>query len=177
MSFFSNLFKSRSKTMRELAFQLGMEYYDSDDNELVHSLSGFKLLQKGRSPRVTNLLSLIEEGKEQEFCLFDYRCRTGTSKNRRTKYTTVFLARSARLHLPLFYLKPKNFLHKVGEYIGWTKDIAFDSHPIFSDSYYLQGNSEIDIRQLFNTDLLNFFSREKTWYLEGFGSDFIFYKQ
>ena len=177
MSFFSNLFGQRKKEMQQVAYQLGMDYYDSDEQELIHSLAGFKLFQRGRSRKVSNLLSHIDSGQGNEICIFDYRFRTGGGKSSSKHITTVFFVRSSGLNLPLFHLKPKNFFHKVGEYIGWTKDIAFESHPDFSDQYLLQGHHEIDIRHVFNSDMLHFFTNEPNWYLEGFGNQMIFYRE
>ena len=87
------------------------------------------------------------------------------------------MARSAQMRLPLFQLKPKHFYHKFGEYLGFTKDIYIDTHPIFSENYLLTGNQEIDIRHTFHTDLLDFFSRENGWYLEGFGNELLLYRE
>lgn len=177
MSFLSRIFKGRSTTMKEVAMELGMNYYESDEEELVHSLAGFKVFQRGRSRRVRNLLSHIEPQQGHELCIFDYSIVTGGGKNRSKRHFTIFMVRSSEMNLPLFQLKPKHFFHKVGEYIGWTKDIGFDTHPIFTQNYLLQGNQEIDIRHVFHTDLLDFFSREEGWYLEGFGSDMLFYRE
>jgi carbonic anhydrase len=163
--------------MKETAFQLGMQYYDNDEGELVRSLSGFKLFQRGQSRKVTNILSIIERERGHELSLFDFSITLGGGKNQSKRKLTAFLVRSAHLRLPLFYLQPKNLMHKIGEYIGLTKDIGFDSHRIFTDSYLLQGNQEIDIRHVFNTDLLDFFSREEGWFLEGYGNDLLFYRE
>ena len=177
MSFFSGLFGKRKKEMQALAYQLGMEYYESDEQELVHGLAGFRLFQRGRSRKVSHLLSRIDRAAGNETCIFDYRFRTGGGNSNRTHKTTVYFVKASDLKLPPFQLKPKNFLHKIGEYIGWTKDIAFDSHPTFTDQYLLQGDQEIDIRHLFHTDMLNFFSTEKDWYLEGYGNQMLFYRE
>jgi len=130
MSFLSNLFKGRSTTMKEVAMELGMNYYESDEEELIHGLAGFKVFQRGRSRKVRNLLSHIDSQQGHELCIFDYSIVTGGGKNRRKKYMTIFMVRSSGMDLPLFQLKPKYFYHKIGEYIGWTKDIAFDTHPV-----------------------------------------------
>ncbi len=177
MSFFSELFGSRKKEMQQLADQLGMLYYPSDDRELVNGLTGFKLFQRGRSRRVTHLLSRIDESRDSETCIFDYRFRTGGGNNSRTHHTTVFFVRASDLNLPLFQLKPKHFFHRIGEYIGWTKDIAFESHPDFTGQYLLQGHQELDIRHVFHSDLLHFFTAEKDWWLEGFNNQMLFYKE
>lgn len=162
--------------MKEMAAELAMEYYESDEQELVHSLAGFKLFQRGRRRRVTNLLSFIDEGQGYEMCIFDYAYTTGGGKSSSRRKQTVFMVRSSDLNLPIFHLKPKHMLHKLGEYIGWTKDIIFESHPVFSEAYLLQGNQEIDIRYVFHTDLLDFFSREEGWHLEGYGREFLLFR-
>ncbi|MFK7810011.1 MAG: hypothetical protein AB8F74_19555 [Saprospiraceae bacterium] len=176
MSFFSNLFKRRSTTMKEMAAELAMDYYESDEQELIHGLAGFKLFQRGRRRRVNNLLSLIDSGQGFEICIFDYAYTIGGGQSNSRKKQTVFMVRSSGLNLPIFHLKPKHMLHKLGEYIGWTKDIIFESHPVFSEAYLLQGNQEIDIRHVFHTDLLDFFSREASWHLEGYGNEFLLFR-
>ncbi len=163
--------------MQQLAYQLDMDYYESDDQELVRGLTGFKLFQRGRSRKVTNLLSRIDTENDNETCIFDYRFRTGGGKSSKTHRTTVFFVKASDLSLPAFQLKPKNFFHRIGEYIGWTKDIVFDSHPEFSNQYLLQGHQEIDIRHVFTSDMLHFFTAEKDWHLEGLNNYLIFYME
>jgi len=176
MSFFSNLFGKRKKEMYQLSFELDTDWRERDEYGLLNLLQEFKLFRKGRSKKVTNILRKADVGTGSEVYIFDYAYLTGNGKSNRKYRQTVFFVNAKELNLPTFMMKPENFFHKIGQYLGWTKDIDFETHPEFSDQYLLQGQSEPFVRDTFHDELLHFFSVEKDWCLEGMNYYLIFYK-
>ncbi len=108
--------------------------------------------------------------------IFDYTFVTGAGKSRRRHNQTVFFVNAKDLNLPYFMMKPEHFFHKIGQYLGWAKDIDFETHPEFSDKYILQGGSEEYVRETFHDEILHFFTVEQNWSMEGMGLYLIFYK-
>jgi hypothetical protein len=77
--------------------------------------------------------------------------------------------------LPGFWLRPETPLDRVGEFFG-GQDIDFENSPVFSSSYRLQGNSEPRIRELFDSNVLGFFSQNPGWWIEGSDEWLLIYK-
>lgn len=92
--------------------------------------------------------------------------RVGSGKNSYSQ--TVACFHLAGRQLPAFTLSPESFLHKIGAALG-SKDINFDSHPVFSKSYLLRGPDEAAIREAFRLEVLQYFEKEKGWTVEADG--------
>lgn len=54
----------------------------------------------------------------------------------------------------------------VSKYMKASDDIDFDSHPKFSDYYFLKGSDEETIRAFFGEELLNFFEQDTHYEVE-----------
>ena len=72
-------------------------------------------------------------------------------------------------------MKPENFFHKIGAWLG-IEDIDFDAFPEFSNQYYLKGKDKEAVRDMMDNRVLHFFTVNKDWYLEGVNYYMIFYK-
>jgi hypothetical protein len=81
------------------------------------------------------------------------------------------------LALPEMLLKPENFFHKIGAWLGLQQDIDFEEHPEFSDRFLLQGEDEHRIRNIMQDRVRKFFVIEKDWCMESVGFFLIFYKE
>lgn len=165
----------RTLAMKRLAMELNVQFQPTDEWGLRSQLGDFRLFRRGISRRITNHLRSRDEMLETDFHLFDYRFKVSTGKSSKTYQQTVFFVDSRRLALPEFTMKPENFLHYIGDLLGF-KDIDFEEFPKFSSNYYLKGDDEEYIRASLPTAFLRFFSEEKNWYLEAVNYYLIFYR-
>ncbi len=175
MSFFSDLFNKRRNEIRKVAKELNMDFYEADDFGLVAFLEDFKLFSIGRSKKIKNMLIRVDGKEGLDIRIFDYRYVIGSGKSTQFFNQTVFYLHSEKLGLPQFMLKPENFFHRIGKFLGMPQDINFEEYPEFSKQYYLKGEEEAAVRSTFKDDLLHFFTVEKNWTLEGRKFTLIFY--
>ncbi len=166
---------SRPEALQRLAAQLGMQYQLKDEWGLIKQLGDFRLFQRGMGRRITNLMSSKDDMLETTFHLFDYQFKVSTGKTTKVFNQSVFFVDSRKLGLPQFTMKPENFLHFIGDLLGF-KDIDFEEFPKFSNNYYLKGEDEAFIRSSLPHQFLYFFSEEKGWYLEAINYYLIFYR-
>ncbi|MDZ4709008.1 MAG: hypothetical protein SH818_11465 [Saprospiraceae bacterium] len=169
-----NWLSDRNPGYQKIAEKLGMLYQEKDLNkEILSAHKVFKLFSMGGSKKVRYILSGNLESKEPAF-IFEYSYVVSTGKSSHTYFQHVLSVRLAR-NLPPFTLRPENFFHKIGEWLGF-KDIDFEAYPQFSDAYRLKSNNENKVRNLFNEFLLGFLSYEKGWWIECNGNNIIYFK-
>jgi hypothetical protein len=114
---------------------------------------------------------------EEKINVFDYRYTVSTGKSSHTFHQSVFFIQSKQLAMPQMLLKPENFFHKIGAWLG-MQDIDFEEHPEFSDRYLLQGEDEERIRRtMSNETVMRFFTVEKNWSLESIGFYLVLYQE
>ncbi len=167
---------SRATQFSKLAYELGMEYEAEDQWSLHAMLKDFKLFSRGRRRKITNMLRRQDGMLELDVRIFDYRYTIHTNNSARVFKQTVFFAQSKNLGLPQFLMKPENFFHKVGAWLG-MKDINFERYPKFSGQYLLKGDDEDYIRATFSEEILQFFTIERDWTLEGLNYYLILYRK
>ncbi len=163
--------KKRIRALENFAKSLGFEYSDLPDISLIKrwNLPLFSLGKKN----IFNMLTKENDGVK--ITLVDYQYRVGGSQNGKTYAQTVLIYESELLNLPSFTLSHENILHKMGSVLG-HKDINFDNFPKFSSQYQLNGKDEDKIRELFNSDKLNFFEQRKKINIEADKNIFIYYR-
>jgi hypothetical protein len=165
--------KKRTEKMSLVAAEMGLPFYAQGDASLISELSNFPLFSEGSSKKIKNMLHGMTS--DVEVGVFDYRYTTWTGKHRHVYKQTVAYFQSPELDCSEFALRPENLFDKIGGVFGF-QDIDFESHPRFSDSYLLRGNSEVKIRRLFNDEVLAFFERQTALSVEGSGQRLIFYR-
>ena len=165
----------RNTDIEELAPQLRMDYAAKDDWGLIHLLTDFRLFRRGYGKRITNVLSMKDSMLDFHLRIFDYKFVVGAGNSTRRISQTVFFVDSKKLGLPHFSMQPEIFFHKIGQHFG-LQDLDFEGYPAFSDQYLLRGEDESLIRSTMSKDMLQFFTLEKYWSLEGMNYYFIFYK-
>ena len=124
---------------------------------------------------MSHLLQKKDGLLEMNLHIFDYQYTISTGKTSHTYKQTVFFVESKKLALPEFWMKPENFFHKIGAWLG-IEDIDFDAFPEFSNQYYLKGKDKEAVRDMMDNRVLHFFTVNKDWYLEGVNYYMIFYK-
>jgi len=168
--------KERTENLKRKAYEMGMDFYEKEPFDIKPLLQDFSLFRRGYAKRVTNVLRKKEELNTSDLRVFDYRYTIGAGNNSRTFRQSVFFLQTKQLALPHFWMKPETFFNRIGDYLGFQKDIDFKAYPEFSDNYLLQGEDEELVRYIMNHGLLRFFSLEKGWYLEGINYYLILYQ-
>ena len=74
------------------------------------------------------------------------------------------------MNLPVFELRPLNMTDKP----SGNSHIDFDEDPGFSESYFLLGNDESGIRNIFTQAVRSFFKLYKDRYVEGHGNSLLY---
>ena len=169
----------RSSNLSELAIKLGFSFHEEDDFGLTAQLRDFKLFTEGRNRKAQRILRHQHGMMEFDMAIFDYSyTKWSGSKNNKDKqvHQTVFFMQSAQLSLPELYMKPETLLHKVGELLGF-KDIDFVRFPKFSGQYRLTGDDDVFIRHHFSDEVLNYFTINKGWTVEGLGFYLLAYRK
>lgn len=166
----------RAFQLKSISYQLGMGY-EAEDTWGLHTMLGdFTLFSRGRRRRITNMLYRRDGLLELDVRIFDYRYTVSTGNSARVFKQTVFFIQSKKLGLPQFLMKPENFFHKIGAWLG-MEDIDFERYPKFSGQYLLRGDDEDYIRANFNDEVLQFFTVEKNWTMEGLNYYLILYRK
>ncbi len=166
----------RSAQLNNIAYQLGMEFKAEDEWGLHTMLKDFRLFSRGHHRQITNMLYRRDGMLQLDVRIFDYRYTISTGKSSHTFKQTVFYVQSKKLGLPQFLMKPERFFHKIGAWLG-LEDIDFERYPRFSSQYLLKGDDEDYIRASFNEEVLQFFTIEKDWTMEGVNYYLVLYRK
>lgn len=155
----------RRESMKGHARRMDMKFFDQDEFGLIQLLRSFDLFRKGGDRKIDNIM--FEEKMSKRSYVFDYTYTVSRNKKRVRKRQTVMFINSKNLGLPEFSMKPENLWHRLTEWLWINRDIDFDSHTEFSEKYFLESEDEALLRYLFDKQVLDFFTLEKNWYLEG----------
>jgi hypothetical protein len=165
--------QQRREHLQAIADRMGFAYSAEAEPGLWNRVSGFSLCSKGFRRTVHN--AMHRRIHDIDVTLFDYRYTTSSGRHHQTHYRTVVLFETDRLRLPRFTLCPQHFFHRIASALG-SQDINFEAHPLFSESYRLQGPDEKRIRRLFDEGALLYFTRHTDLHAEGDGRRLIVYR-
>ena len=165
--------KKRRGELDEQAQAMGLTYVIDDDGSVFQRMSDFNLFQTGRSRKIKNLIT--GETDEVLLAIFDYQYTTGSGKNQQTSRQTVASMESELLEIPPFTMRPENMFHRIGGMLG-MQDIDFDDSPDFSRAFLLKSPFEEQVRQFFDSEILNFFADRKGVCVEAQPGKLIFYR-
>ena len=163
----------RSQSIQGFGRKLKMKFSREDEYGLARLLRDFKLFKRGHSRRIHNLLST--DSFDRKSHIFDYTYVIGKGKDRRYRRQTVLFIDSKELGLPAFTMQPEKLWHRLTEWLKITKDIDFESHPEFSEQYLLESEDEELLRYLYDKDVLDFFTVNKNWHVEGINYFLVLY--
>lgn len=164
--------KKRKEALIRFAQRQGLSFVDSETPMQNTHLSSFHLFQLGYDQTFKNVMQGYVDG--QNIKLFDYSYTTGSGKSRSTQTQTAIVFNVQDKELPGFELRPENFFYKIGSLLGHS-DIDFPEDLQFSKKYYLKGKDKTAIRELFNSNIRNYFLSGSTWCVEGGGEWLIIY--
>ncbi len=165
---------SRTASIKNLASYLGISYQDQNDS-LVKLLNDFKLFSVGYNKKIYNQLHFVHD--DFDLFLFDYSYVVSSGNATMKFKQTVLFINSKELGLPQFRMRPEGIWLRFGQWLNLKRDIDFDDYPEYSKQYFLTGPYEDFIRYTFKKEgILEFFTKEKNWSMEGMNYFFIFYK-
>jgi len=159
----------RLKLLQRVAKSLKMEYQQWDHGDIQGYIEDFELYK--RRGVVEGIVKKEVLG-EYTICIFDYYY------DRYAPYdsvTTGFFVHCKELALPEFLMEPETFFHRVAEILG-REDFDFEAFPKFSQQYFVGGDDEERVRNLFTKKLLRRFTLEKNYTLEGVNYYLLFYR-
>lgn len=146
--------KERTLALQSVAARLGWSFAPAAPLNMIAGLDRFALFSQGHSRQIKNFM--YGEAKGIKAAVLDYIYVTGSGKHRHTHSQTVVYLEPANLNLPVFALRPENFMIKMLTAFGY-QDIDFGQRPEFSSQYILRGQDEPAIRQTFNDRVLSFY--------------------
>lgn len=168
---------NRSRHLRQLSYELELDYVEEAGEQLLPFLKDFQLFRRGRQQQLLHALEERHPMLDYRLHIFDYKYQRGRRKERRVYYQTVFFIRSKKLGLPAFQMRPASLLDHLAQWMRLRQDIDFSEFPEFSRQYELRGEDEDYIRASMNERVLEFFTEHKNWHLEGVNYYLIFYKK
>lgn len=164
----------REKSLRNLAAQRSYEFSPTDTFGIRQQTRDFRLTTKGRATTIKNVLRAQDDMLENTAYVFDLSYDKSTDRD--GVHQTVLYLQSPQLVLPELIMQPETVVHKLGELFGFG-DIDFVRFPKFSSQYRLTGDDEVFIRHHFTDTVLNYFTLNKGWTLEGLGYYLLLYKK
>ena len=156
-----------------LAQSFGFSFTVNENwDSLSQYLSSFEFFFEGWSPRCYPIKNLMQGKKKKNNVMvfdfkygpYDWTCRQ----------TVIYLSPEAA-DLPVCQLTTKNLSQRITRKFV-TQDINFDSYPIFSKRFLLQGPDEKKIRKAFGPEMIQFFEDNKLSCMESNGKALIFYR-
>ncbi|MBU1105949.1 MAG: hypothetical protein KKB51_04700 [Candidatus Riflebacteria bacterium] len=167
--------KKRAEAIRAIAPRMGFTYIDKVEN-LKDEYSHLNLFSRGHSHRAINFLH--GEKNDVQVNITDYHFTTGSGKNATHYAQTICIIRNPAFNLPNFFVRRENkFFDYLGKIFG-GQDINFNEDEKFSSAFVLQGKSEADTRNLFNSRVRDSFAKfaGSNAQIEGQGDSVIVHK-
>ena len=172
--FFFYLYRSSKKRREDLekfAQSRGLSF--SKEEPHIRGLPSFHLFKQGGSSSFKNVIQGHLDGQDIKFFDYSFEINSGETNTTQTQTAIVFNVKDKKL--PAFELRPEYFYHKIGALVGYN-DIDFQEDPQFSKKYLLKGKDEGAIRNLFHSQIRNYFLKNEKWCAEGDGQWLIVYK-
>lgn len=161
----------RRKDLHALAASQGLNF--SERGPEVSNF-GHDLFCGGRSKSSENRIQFHTSDYTIDF--FDYSYVTGSGRSRSTHRFTVALIQVFKVQVPDFDLKPENFLHKLGELVGF-KDIDLPAFPLFSEKYRLTAPDEAAVHMFFTPRRAAWFEQNHGLRVQGAPGALLFIKK
>jgi MFS superfamily sulfate permease-like transporter len=135
---------------------------------------GFPIESGNKIPFEENLLSQYNDlGKVESS---DITLQEGVLQDQKETHLTIIHATEIDFPIPDFALEPEGLWSKLFEGVS-GKDIDFPNYPVFSKKYYLRGQNELAIHELFNETLIHFLENREQMHIECHKHRLIFYKK
>ncbi len=166
--------KKRTAALRQVAEQLGFEFFPKDEPKYLETIAAFPLIaSRGRQKKLTNLMRGSSENFE--VAIFDYSYVIGSGRSSRVVRQTPICLSSPSLQLPQFTLAEKGFWQNVASVFG-QQGIELEGHLPFAKMYVLHGADSNAVCQLFNDQIIQFFQSHANLNCHAAGSQMLVFK-
>lgn len=165
--------QGRIAALQGAAERMGWGFRDAVPFETIPDLERFELFREGRAKKLTNLMT--SPAGDPRGVVFEYTYTTGGGKSQQTHRQTVLYVTSDALRLPVFSLRPQNFLHSIGKMFGY-QDIDIERHPTFSEMFVLRGENEFAVRAAFTERPIEFFEQRRGVCAAGTGRELLLWR-
>jgi len=185
--------KKRSKLMHATANKLGLQFDAKPDDKESNKYLSTYLFSIGQNEGIINRIW----GKENtdNIAIFEHKYNIPSGEgSSSTKHTVVALEKNDNV-LPSFLLRPcetrtssttNQLLGKIGGMLEDAvtrapqkntnfKEIKLSTTDSFSEKYYLSGEKEAEVKNLFNSEVLDFLEKEADFHIENQGDIFLCY--
>jgi hypothetical protein len=175
------LLRKRTNDLAAVAGKLRMDFFPAGNSSIAPMLCNLEFFMYGSHCKVKNLMrgNINRNGKTVSVAIFDYEyticpyrntefsfndgsISVGSNSNSESFYhsQTVLVFYDESLDIPSFSLRPEHLWDKLANLVG-CQDINFENFPTFSKRYRLLTNQEADVRNLFQSNLINFYESNK----------------
>jgi hypothetical protein len=156
----------RRAAMQRFAESMSMDFSARAETALTELRRDIPFFQRGRRPRVSNLVSGRIE--DLQLHLFDYAYTTGGGKHSQRHRHSVVAFETSGAPLPRFDLQPEHVFHKLASVLGFN-DIDFPDAPAFSSKWHVRGPDEDAVRRLFTPEVIEAFAGRRRIVVSGGG--------
>jgi MFS superfamily sulfate permease-like transporter len=163
-------FTKRQKNIETTAKEFKWEYIPkkNKDTQFLSDFIFFKT--KEISYYYNNLFDTIDRKS-----VFDVEFTEGAFIAKEVVKTTV-LHIKLECKIPVFTLDKEGLLEMIYNLAGF-KDITLDNHPDFNKRFYLSGENQKEIREVFTNDLILFLESNPYYHIESNGSSLMVLKK
>ncbi len=164
----------RGTQMQTVANEMGWKYSPTMLWRSIPYANSFHLFTQGTYQRIYHVTYGEAEGVQTT--VFNYTfSRKWRSGQGSWRSQTVAMFQSDKFNVPVFFLRPSSFRHKLGTV--FSASISFPTHAAFSNQYLLSGNDDAGLHKLFNNSALSFFEANPGWSIEGGGGQIFIYRE
>ncbi|MEO2000099.1 MAG: hypothetical protein ABGW75_00635, partial [Pirellulales bacterium] len=182
--------RRHAQAMKHFSETIGFSYmpHVEDDEAFLQQFSRLPLFSRGKDQDVWNIMKGHVQGLEVTIMEFRYSYNSSSIQSTGEISTqTVVIIESDTLNLPSFSLTPQKTSTGLGKKFFSAlmptfsqfipQDIDFDSHPLFSKLYLLQGTrkNEGAVRKLFNHEVIRYYEIQKDLCTDGAGNTIMCY--
>ncbi|WP_298506897.1 SulP family inorganic anion transporter [uncultured Maribacter sp.] len=163
-------FTKRQKLLKNTAKEYHWNYVPKKDIK-TNFLNNFIFFKTREIPYIYNTL----KDNESKFKVVDVEFTEGAFIAKEVVKTTIMYIQLDN-EIPVFTLDKEGLLDFIYGLAGF-KDITINNHPDFNKRFYLSGENEIPIKELFTDELILFLESNPYYHIESNGSTLLILKK
>lgn len=117
--------------------------------------------------------------KKHEFAKLEFSdifLSKGLRMSEQSHKMSVLLVTDIEKYIPAFHLSREGLFSKIVQVFGY-EDIDFDEYPDFSERYLLTGANPIEIRNFFDSNIIEFFEEHQGFQVESRNNNLLIYRE
>jgi hypothetical protein len=164
--------QARTNKMKAAATALGWTLVPRADYKSIPYANSFQIFAQAHQRRIANLISGMR-GNDQVM-IFDYSAEMSWFTHRPV-VETIALVISNQAALPSFRMWEQRLSSILG--LPPQHPVSFPGHPVFTNTYGLDGENEAALRRMFDNDMLTYIESNIGLNLEGGGGLLVIYRR